>query len=180
VHEKRFEGSSDRLRAPERVERLEVERVIDLCLEGIHALSILDVGMGTALFTEAFFRRGLSVSGIDANPEMVVASRSYLPAGDFQGGVAESLSYLDDSFDMVFFGLLLHETDDTLKALIEAYRVARKRVCILEWPYREQPFGPPLAHRLDPEILLAFFHQAGFQNWNIDQLENTTLYRLDK
>ena len=44
MHEKRFEGAIDRLRSPERVERLDVERVVDLCLESETATSVLDVG----------------------------------------------------------------------------------------------------------------------------------------
>ena len=179
MHEKRFEGNIDRLRAPERVERLEVERVVDLCLESETAVSVLDIGMGTGLFAEAFLRRGLAVSGIDTNPEMVTASRSYLPNADFQEGVAEALPYPDGGFDLVFLGLLLHESDEPLKTLTEARRVAGKRVCILEWPYREQTFGPPLAHRLDPEVLIGLFHKAGFRKWKVIELSNTSFYRLE-
>ena len=179
MHEKRFEGNIDRLRAPERVARLEVDRVVDLCLESVPAGSVLDVGMGTGLFAEAFSRRAIAVSGIDTNPEMVIASRSYIPDGNFQEGLAEALPYPDRSFDLVFLGLLLHESDEPLKTLTEAHRVAGKRVCILEWPYREQPFGPPLAHRLDPEILIGLFHKAGFRKWKVVELTNTSFYRLE-
>jgi ribosomal protein L11 methylase PrmA len=59
MHEKRFEGDIDRLRTPERVERLDVERVVDLCLEKVKVHSVLDVGTGSALFAESFSKRGL-------------------------------------------------------------------------------------------------------------------------
>jgi ribosomal protein L11 methylase PrmA len=61
-----------------RVEFLEVERVIDLCLEAFAARSVLDVGTGTGLFAEGFAARGLKVAGIDANPAMVEAARRYV------------------------------------------------------------------------------------------------------
>lgn len=179
MHEKRFEGNIDRLRAPERIVRLEVDRVVELCLEGEPAASVLDVGMGTGLFATAFSRRAMAVSGIDINPEMVIASRSYVPDGNFQEGIAEALPYPDCSFDLVFLGLLLHESDEPLKTLTEARRVSGKRVCILEWPYREQPFGPPLAHRLDPEVLIGLFNKAGFRKWKVVELTNTSFYRLE-
>ena len=179
MHEKRFEGNIDRLRAPERIVRLEVDRVVDLCLEGEPAASVLDVGMGTGLFAAAFSRRAMAVSGIDINPEMVIASRYYVPDGNFQEGIAEALPYPDRSFDLVFLGLLLHESDEPLKTLTEARRVSGKRVCILEWPYREQPFGPPLAHRLDPEVLIGLFNKAGFRKWKVVELTNTSFYRLE-
>jgi len=179
MHEKRFEGNIERLRAPERVERLEVSRVLELCLEAGEAGSVLDVGTGTGLFAEAFAGRGLRVSGVDVNPEMVAAARRFVPDGDFREGTLEALPFPDGSFDLVFLGLVLHESDAALKALKQVRRVARRRACILEWPYREQPFGPPLAHRLDPKDLAGFFPKAGFRTWQAVELTNTVLYRLD-
>ena len=46
MHEKRFDGKVERLRSPERVQRLEVDRVVDLCLEGDEIRDVLDVGTG--------------------------------------------------------------------------------------------------------------------------------------
>ncbi|MBE3039541.1 MAG: methyltransferase domain-containing protein, partial [Chloroflexi bacterium] len=167
MHEKRFEGDIDRLRAPERVERLEVERVTNLFLECGATGIVLDVGTGTGLFAEAFSRRGLEVTGMDANPEMLAAASRYVPKGDFREGTAEALPYPDDSFDFVFLGLVLHESDEPLKALKEARRVARQRVGILEWPYQDGAFGPPLAHRLNPEDLANLFQKVGFRKWKV-------------
>jgi ubiquinone/menaquinone biosynthesis C-methylase UbiE len=180
MHERRFEGDISRLRFPERTERLEVERVVDLCLENGEPRSMLDVGTGTGLFAQAFSKRGLEVSGVDVNPEMLVEAQKFVPKGSFREGTAEALPYQDSSFDLVFLGLVLHETDDLPKALLEAQRVATKRVCILEWPYREQPFGPPIADRLKPEDLADQFKRAEFRSWNRNDLLNTTLYLLEK
>jgi len=51
-HERRFHGGAERLRAPERVALLETEAVTRLCVEGIDAVTILDVGTGTGIFAE--------------------------------------------------------------------------------------------------------------------------------
>jgi ubiquinone/menaquinone biosynthesis C-methylase UbiE len=179
MHEKRFAGDLDRLRSPERVTLLEVERVVDLCMEAGDISSVLDVGTGTALFAKEFARHGLKVAGADVNPETLPLARSFVHLGDFREGPAEALPFPDHSYDLVFLGLVLHEADDPLKALKEAHRVVRKQVCILEWPYTEQPFGPPLAHRLNPEILVGLFHEAGFRKWKTLDLANTVLYCLD-
>jgi ubiquinone/menaquinone biosynthesis C-methylase UbiE len=179
IHEKRFEGDISRLRSPERVERLEVKRVVDLCLENEQAGSVLDVGTGTGLFAEAFARHDLTIAGVDVNPEMLASARVFVPKGEFRTGIAEALPYPDKSFDLVILGLVLHETDDSLKALKEALRVARKRVSLLEWPYRDQSFGPPLAHRLNPEDLAGLFKKAGFRKWQRTDLSDTVLYLLD-
>jgi SAM-dependent methyltransferase len=179
MHDKRFEGDIDRLRLPERVERLEVERVVGLCLEGDLLANMLDVGTGTGLFAQSFCAHGLAVSGVDVNPAMLAAARAFVPAGEFREGTAEALPYPDNSFDLIFLGLVLHESDEILTALKETWRVARKRVCILEWPYRDQPFGPPLAHRLNPTDLAGLFKEAGFRSWKMRELTNIVLYCLD-
>jgi ubiquinone/menaquinone biosynthesis C-methylase UbiE len=179
MHEKRFEGDIARLRTPERVDRLEVERVTDLCLENGKFANILDIGTGTGLFAESFARRGVKISGVDVNAEMLAAARHFVPPGDFREGTAEALPDPDNSFDLVFLGLVLHESDDPLQALKEALRVARKKVCILEWPYRDQSYGPPLAHRLNPVDLVGLFQKVGYRKWKITDLSNTVLYRLD-
>lgn len=178
MHGKRFDGDIERLRFPERVGRLEVARVIDLCLKGAEIETVLDVGTGTGLFAEAFSGRGLSVSGVDVDPEMLTAARRYVPKGDFHEGTAEDLPYPDSSFDLVFMGLLLHESDDPLAVLTEARRVSKMQVCILEWPYRDQLFGPPLAHRLESEFLNQIFRKSGFRKWDVIDLLNTVFYRL--
>jgi ubiquinone/menaquinone biosynthesis C-methylase UbiE len=180
MHEKRFEGDITRLRSPERVDRLEVEKVVDQCLANGQIRTVLDAGTGSGLFAESFCKRGLSVSGMDVNPEMLAAARQFVPEGDFHEGTIEALPYPDGSFALVFLGLVLHESDDTLTSLQEARRVAKQRVCILEWPYRDQPFGPPLTDRLNPGKLTVLFRQAGFLTWKITELANTILYTLEK
>ena len=129
MHERRFKRDKNRLRAPERVNLLEVDRVIRISLETFPAKNILDVGVGTAIFAEAFSAKGLSVAGIDANPEMVEASRELIPDGDFEIGIAEAIPFPDNTYDLVMMSHILHETDDRIKALQEAHRVARMGRC---------------------------------------------------
>lgn len=161
MHEKLYDGGVERLRSPERVARLEVERVVTLSLEGANIKNVLDVGVGSGLFAEAFGQHGLEVAGVDVNPEMIVAAKQYVPKGDFRASTAEALPYPDGSFDLVFLGLLLHESDEPLKVLQETRRVSRQRICILEWPYQEGEFGPPLAHRLDSTKIVEVARQIG-------------------
>ncbi len=164
MHERRFNREIERLRDPDRVTRMEVSRVVDLSLDGLdRPEKILDIGTGSGLFAEVFAAKGMQVTGIDANPEMLPAARQFVPSGSFQEGVAEALPFPDKSFDLVFMGLLLHETDDPAAAIMEAYRVTRQRLAILEWPKAEQEFGPPLEHRLDTNLVTAYFEGAGFR-----------------
>ena len=179
MHEKQYDGTVERLRSPDRVARLEVERVADLCLVSGDFKTLLDVGVGSGLFAESFSKRGLIIAGVDINPQMLPIARQYIPDGDFREATAEELPYPDASFDLVFMGLVLHESDEPLKVLQEARRVTRQRVCILEWPYRDnESFGPPLAHRLNPTEISRLVQLAGFSHLERIPLSHLVLYIL--
>lgn len=181
MHEKRFNREIERLRDPDRVARMEVNRVIDLVLGGIDdAKTLLDIGTGSGLFAEQFAARGLKVTGLDANPEMIPAAQVFVPFAEFRIGVAEDLPFDDHSFDIVFMGLLLHEVDDLEKAMSEAGRVVNKRIAILEWPYETGEFGPPLEHRLASEKIAAAANRAGIKILKQEKLKHLILYILDK
>jgi ubiquinone/menaquinone biosynthesis C-methylase UbiE len=176
-HERRYGASAERLRDPARLALLEIPRVLDLCLEGIAAVRMLDVGTGTGIFAEAFGGRGLKVTGIDPNPELLAVARRHA-AGVFLQGTAEKLPFEDRSFDIVMMGLVLHETDDRAGSLSQARRVSRERVAILEWPYLEEDQGPPLAHRLQESEILSLARVAGFSLIEKTVLTHMHLYRM--
>jgi ubiquinone/menaquinone biosynthesis C-methylase UbiE len=157
---------------------LEVARVVDLCLEGTDCETILDIGVGAGIFAEEFVRRGLQLTGIDVNPDMIEAARHYVPSATLIEAPADALPFDKTSFDLLFLGHVLHEVPDPVRALSEARRVARIRVAVLEWPYREEEYGPPLEHRLQDTDITHFAHEAGFSHVEALSLAHTALYRL--
>jgi SAM-dependent methyltransferase len=180
MHERRFHGDVARLRNPERLAWLEVNRVIDLSLQGATLRRVLDIGTGSGIFAEAFTKAGLEAEGLDANPEMLAAARDLVPNARFQEGTAESLPYPDASFDLVFIGLLFHEADDRLKAMQDAARVAHQRVAILEWKYETQDMGPGLDERLTEKEIRELADQAGLVNLRVVPLQSLVLYLFEK
>ena len=178
--ERRYSGEIERLRSAERVARLEIDRVVDLSLTEPSLQSFLDIGTGSGLFAEAFSAKGLKVSGVDLREDMLEAARHYVPEGDFRQSHMETLPFPDETFDLVFMGLVLHEADNLANALNEAYRVVRQRVMILEWPYEQGEFGPPLEHRLRSETVLDTARQVGFKAVEQIGLKHLTLFRLEK
>lgn len=172
-----FNGKIEHLRRPERLRRAQLDRLTALCLDGIEAASALDIGTGSALFAEAFATQGLDVAGVDINPAMIEAARQHVPGGAFLVASAHALPYPDNAFDIVFFGLVLHEVDDPLAALTEARRVARQRVAVLEWPYDAET-DPPRDHRLKADLIEAFAREAGFQAIDTTPLRRLALYRM--
>jgi len=180
MHEKRFHGDAARLRSPERVRRLSVEKIIDLSLEGLRGTNgpvrVLDVGTGSALFAEHFAARGCAVAGVDADPAMVKLAAEHVPSGIFRHGIAETLPFPDSSYDLVFMGFVFHETDEPVATLREAARAGTQRISIAEWPYRTEEFGPPIEHRLDPAKVLSWMQEAGLADGAVTELEHVLLY----
>jgi SAM-dependent methyltransferase len=92
---------------------------------------LLEVGCGTGVFTAWFADMGLQVTGLDASPHMLQLARSRLPGRvALERGYAEDLPYEDNSFDTVALITSLEFTDDPLRALQEACRVAKARVLL--------------------------------------------------
>ena len=79
MHERRFQGDINRLRNPERLERLELNRVVNIATEGASFHRILDVGTGSGVFAEAFYQHGFETVGIDANPEFIPLAKKIAP-----------------------------------------------------------------------------------------------------
>ena len=177
-HDRRYSSPAERLRAPARIALLEIPRVVSLCLDGITAARVLDVGTGTGAFAEAFAGHGLEVTGIDPNPELLSLARDYAPQARFLQGIAEKLPFDDASFDLVFLGHVLHETDDRHASLSEARRVAGQRVAILEWPYLDEEQGPPLGHRLQSSEIVSLAREAGYGKITSFTLSHMQLYLL--
>ena len=179
MNDRRYAGEVARLRSPQRLALLEVNRVVDLCLEGITPVNMLDVGMGSGIFAEAFAKLGLQVAGVDITPEMLDAAREFVPQGDFREGAMESLPFPDASFDLVYLGHVLHEADDMQAALQEAKRVARQRVVVLEWsPNGTLEMGPPAHHRLQPDDVITLAQHVGFSKIGSLPTTHMMLYRF--
>lgn len=99
---------------------------------------VLDVACGTGVLArEVLARTGAAelVTGLDPSAGMLEVAREFAPGVEWRQGVAESLPFPDDSFDVVVsqFGLMFF--NDRSEALREAVRVLRPggRVAIAVW-----------------------------------------------
>lgn len=180
MNERVYNKEIERLRNPERIERLELAKVIEICINGKEIHSVLDIGTGSGVFAEGFHNYGINVVGIDINSEMIEFSRKLLPDIKFLKAASENLPFKDNTFDISFFGVVFHEVDDYNKSLNECYRVTNQSVYILEWYYEEQDFGPPLEHRLKPEFIKNEAMKAGFISFEEIHLSNLVLFKLVK
>jgi ubiquinone/menaquinone biosynthesis C-methylase UbiE len=178
--DKAYHHGIEKLRDPKRLAFLETDKVVKFCLEGINPRMILDVGTGSGIFAEAFFHLGLEVTGVDIQEPMLEAARTYVPGASFHLASSENLPFEENAFDLVFLGLLLHESEEPQATLQESARVCLLRTAILEWPYKEGGYGPPLKHRIEPEQLKGMATSSGFSRIRSIPLKYLSLFLLDK
>lgn len=87
---------------------------------------VLDIGCGTGILARAISSRIGStgrVVGVDPNPGMIAVAKQLAPAVEWQEAVAESLPFLDQSFDAVVSQFCLMFFTDRCQAVGEMLRV---------------------------------------------------------
>jgi ubiquinone/menaquinone biosynthesis C-methylase UbiE len=171
--------SLDKLRSPGRLALLETDRVVELSLAGLSPRTMLDIGTGTGLFAEAFTERGLRATGVDEQHIMLTRARQLVAGAKFCRAAAESLPFADEAFDLAFLGHVLHESESPERALLEARRVSRMRVVVLEWPLLRENQGPPLHFRLNPPHVRAAAAEAGLRPPREPELDHMALFIFD-
>lgn len=173
-------GNKDRLRAPERLEALPRHQIIALSVDraGIH--SVLDIGVGSAVFAEAFAAAGMRVGGLDDSAVMLAEARTHAPGLWCCRGSAEFLPFAAKSWDLAFLGFLLHEVDNPVAVMAEARRAIRKRVAVLEWAYEQTGFGPPIDHRMSPREIERAGTHAKLTLAGVHRFKHMALYLFDR
>jgi len=106
-----------------------IEKLILTLLEPKAGERVLDIGCGTGEHLLIFSKMGLNVSGIDASPYMIGKARERLGNRcTLRTAAAEDLPFDDNEFDVAVLINTLEFLDDPLRAIMEAGRVARRKV----------------------------------------------------
>jgi|WetSurMetagenome_2_1015567.scaffolds.fasta_scaffold31022_3 ubiquinone/menaquinone biosynthesis C-methylase UbiE len=92
---------------------------------------VLDIGCGMGNSLLILNNLGVDATGIDASPYMIDLAKKRLGnKSELITGYAEDLPFSDNEFDFAFLINTLEYFDDPVAALVEAGRVARKKVLI--------------------------------------------------
>jgi SAM-dependent methyltransferase len=86
---------------------------------------LLDVGCGSGLALSMAARRGASVAGVDATPELLEIAAERVPGAELHAGPLEELPFADAAFDFVTGFNAFQFAADPVAAVREAARVAR-------------------------------------------------------
>jgi ubiquinone/menaquinone biosynthesis C-methylase UbiE len=112
------------------------------------AACVLEIGCGTARFSQCLAREGFSVVATDPSPDMIeVAARKCADLDNISFGQEEGadLSFADAMFDFVFAIRVINQTeseDYALRMIREMIRVAKQDGLILvEFVNRDRPFA---------------------------------------
>lgn len=108
--------------------KLDRER-INLLTDYIYGSKVLDVGCGSGIYVDYLSSLDYQVWGLDFVEKFIKDAKKN-KKGNFVIGRAEKLPFEDDSFDTVFLLDILEHSDDK-KILLEAKRVASKRIIII-------------------------------------------------
>jgi ubiquinone/menaquinone biosynthesis C-methylase UbiE len=167
-------GHAHRLDDPERRLALPPEAILDAV--GVDPGAIVaDIGAGTGYFALALAERtGPSgrVYAVDLQAEMLahlgkkLAAHPELPVTPVHAR-AEATTLADDSFDLVFFGSVWHELDQSALVLLEARRLIKTggRIAIVDWRAdATPPPGPPADHRQPLARVVKFLER---ERWKV-------------
>jgi ubiquinone/menaquinone biosynthesis C-methylase UbiE len=94
--------------------------------------SVLDVGCGTGIVSQALANRGCAVTGVDVSQAMLEHAREAIPGATFLEGSSEALPFADDSFDAAVSAQAFHWFDQQ-RALAEMIRVVRGGGTVAVW-----------------------------------------------
>lgn len=112
-----------------------IDRMVEECvftlLDPKPGERVLDIGCGDGNHLLMFNRMGLDISGIDASAYMINRAKERLGKKCIlKTGMAEDLPFDDNEFDIAVLINTLEFLDDPVDALIEAGRVARRKVFV--------------------------------------------------
>ena len=116
----------------------------------------LDLGCGTGRFSlPVALNLGYRVTGADSSPEMLDKAREKDIDGRITWDVqdAQSLNYVDESFDVVFMSHLLHHVDSPARVIRECHRVLSPGGAILVRYGAIEQVRHDVEHTFYPEVL---------------------------
>lgn len=139
----------------------------------------IDVGCGYGFFALPAARmvgEEGEVIGIDVDPESLhfmleSAERAKISNLSAVVGKAERTMICSGRADVVFFGNVLHDFDDPIRALANARAMLKKGGILanLDWKKENTGIGPAVAMRFDESLASRMISQSGFRVCSISE-----------
>ncbi|RJP66965.1 MAG: class I SAM-dependent methyltransferase [Candidatus Abyssobacteria bacterium SURF_17] len=124
-----------------------------------HASTVLEVGCGTGNYITAVeAATGCRCWGIDPSEQMLTRARGRTTRVHFERGLAEKLTFPDETFDFVFSVDVIHHVTDRTAHFLETHRVLKTgaSLCTVtesEWMIRNRrPLANYFPETVEPEL----------------------------
>ena len=150
-------------------------------LSPVKNASYLDVGCGSGNYTEAIFKQGFKISGIDISEEMLRKAKIKNSDVNWICGDARKMPFASKSFDGAICVLATHHIKDIKAAFYEVFRVLKKGNFVIFTTFPEQMkaywlhhYFPTMMQRAEKimtssEIISQTLSSVGFTNIRIDK-----------
>ena len=161
----------DKLNDPKRLEILDLKTVCSH-FELQQDMTLVEIGTGTALFAEGLLNLlpQARCYALDIVPEMlewIKNNRETFKSGRLIPQLMEEskTSLQDNTADFLFMISLHHELDEPVGLLKECRRILKPvgKILIADWR-KDSPDGPPVHHRIEPELAVSHLEEAGFDD----------------
>ena len=161
----------DKLNDPNRLEILDLQTVCSHF--GLQRdMTLVEIGTGTGLFAEAFLNLlpEARCYALDIVPDMLEWIRSnretYKTGRLIPQIMEESRTSLQDNIaNFLFMISLHHELEEPVELLTDCRRILKPggKIMIADWR-KDAPDGPPVLHRIEPELAISHLEEAGFED----------------
>ena len=142
--------------------------------------TFIDIGCGEGFFTIPAARivgKGGRVYGLDRDKEVISvlrekASKAGLTNMDLRVGEAEETVLCNNCADIVFYGIVLHDFYNPMKALKNAKKMLKPLGWLvdLDWEKEQMALGPPLFRRISREKAVELLKSEDFDVKSVKKL----------
>lgn len=136
---------------------------------------ILEIGCGNGADGVMFAQNGGAYTGVDLTETAVSATREHFQTlnlnGTFQVENAETLSFGDESFDVVYSHGVLHHSPDPAKAIDEGYRVLKPGGNAIVMLYHKHSFNYYVRIMLYMRLRVLLKVLSSARHWESDRRE---------
>jgi ubiquinone/menaquinone biosynthesis C-methylase UbiE len=141
---------------------------------------ILEIGCGNGRLSAQISPLCKTIIGIDQDKIIIDKLNNTLPNASFFSHSAESLPYNDESFDMVLMPWMLHQVNNKINAIKEAFRVLRRGGKLLvfallsncDYDKIARHFAKTMDKTIDPQTFYIEPIASVFGNIEINNLSN--------
>ena len=132
-----------------------------------------DVGCGPGFFTIPLAQRVNKVIAIDISDKMLQicqqrANEAHVTNIEFIQAKGEDLQLPGESVHRVLMVNVYHEFDNRPRVIEKIDHLLKSdgKVFVIDWQYKAMEIGPPLEHRLKPDVVQEEWTQNGFRFGN--------------